>query len=892
MRFPFQKHRQRLQQIEADETADFWRIAASSYMRTKQILCAAWIAILAAASAQAGDPVHLRANQIGYRPDEHKVAVAFSNDPVEGNFSLVDADGEAQLTAPVVPNQAGGWGCFEHYYRLDFTEFDQPGRYRIRVDATGELSRPFTIGPAAYGDSVEELLRFMRQQRCGFNPTLDCVCHQRDGRTAYGPRPEGTFIDASGGWHDAGDQLKYLITGSYATAHMLLAYELEPTKFDDRVDRLGHPRPNGVPDVLDEARWGLEWIFKLHPTPHELYHQVADDRDHNGWKMPDEDTSDYGWGPNSYRVVYAADGKPQGLREHKSTSTGLANLAGRSAAAMAAAHRIWSGELNDQPFADRCLAAAHSLYALGKANEGYQQGNSYGAPYRYNENTWADDMEWAAAELYRETGEDHYLQDALRYADLAADTSWMPLEEAPHYQYYPFVNVGHFALYPHVDEAVQQRLAGYYRTGLEATTARAKKSAFGVGVPFIWCSNNLAAALMTQALLYEHMTGDDAYREHLLAQRDWLFGCNPWGTTMFTGLPRGGETPVDVHTSTWKLTRRDVAGGLVDGPVYGKVYNGLIGLHLENPDEFAEFQTDHVVYHDDIGDYSTNEPTMDGTAGAILAMAHFGSDPKEWRRKAAESMPAIDSGYKTDEGAIRRGPTNKRRLALIFTADKYVEGAETIQQALAERDVVASFFVTGKTLAADGMRDWVRRAVEAGHYVGPHSHAHLLYAPWDDRQLMLVKKAAFQADLHRNLAELRDLGAAWSTPVYFVPPFEWHNRDHTAWAAELGCQMINFTLGTGSHRDFAPEGHAAFRPSAQLAREILDHESSQTNGLNGHILLLHLGSLRQDKMHPRVGPLMDELTQRGYEFVTVESLLDRPGPPGESHAVGGQAGPL
>jgi len=70
-----------------------------------------------------------------------------------------------------------------------------------------------------------------------------------------------------------------------------------------------------------------------------------------------------------------------------------------------------------------------------------------------------------------------------------------------------------------------------------------------------------------------------------------------------------------------------VPGGLVDGPVYGKVFNSLIGLHLENEDEFAKFQTAHVVYHDDIGDYSTNEPTMDGTAGAIYLMAHFGAPP-------------------------------------------------------------------------------------------------------------------------------------------------------------------------------------------------------------------------------------------------------------------------
>ncbi len=647
--------------------------------------------------------VHLRINQVGYHPDDTKIAIAFSDNPVQGNFSLREASSDKIVFSDTIaPSPAPGWGTLRHYYRLDFSEFSASGRYRLKIDGTGEVSRPLTIGVDAYGDYVEALLRFMRQQRCGYNPVLDLVCHPRDGRTAFGPRPPGTFIDASGGWHDAGDQLKYLLTGSNATARMLLAYQLEPTKFDDRTDRLGQPLPNQVPDVLDEARWGLEWLFKLHPSPDELYHQVADDRDHNEWKMPDQDTSDYGWGPNSYRVVYHADGKPQGLREFKSESTGLANLAGRCAVVMAMAHQIWKQDLHDPVFAERCLQAAREFYALGKAKEGVQQGNSYKAPYRYSETTWADDMEWAAAVLFVATGEDSFRDEATRYARLAADTSWMPLETAGHYQFYPFVNVGHFALYPHVDAAVQSELAGYYRSGIEATLARAKKNAFGVGVPFIWCSNNLTTALITQLLLYERMTGDTQYHDHLLAQRDWLFGNNPWGTSMFTGIPHDGEVPDDVHTAIWKLTRRNVPGGLVDGPVYARVYGSLLGLHLEHEDEFAAFQNEYVVYHDDIGDYSTNEPTMDGTAGAIYMMAHFGATPQAARNVVASRVPTPPTDFQLDEGAIRRASADKKRLALLFTADEHVEGAESVLKTLADRELPAAFFLTGNCTRCTG----------------------------------------------------------------------------------------------------------------------------------------------------------------------------------------------
>lgn len=569
--------------------------------------------------------VHLRVNLVGYRASDPKVAIAFSHKAVEGNFAVVNSNNDEIIHEGTInPSNAKGWGNSQHFYELDFSTITKPGNYYIRLEAADVNSPTFAIGPQAYQNYQEDLLEFMRQQRCGYNPFVDARCHQLDGRTAYGPKPPGTDIDVTGGWHDAGDQLKYLLTSSNATAGMLLAYQLEPDKFSDEVDLFGHPKPNGVPDVLDEARWGLRWMHKLHPQPGRLYHQVADDRDHIGWKLPGkEDPSDYGWGPDSYRVVYFANGKPQGLGKYRNDSDGLANLAGRYAAAMAMAHEIW--QKRDPAFAKTCLRAAKDVYEMGKKDPGVQQGNSYLSPYQYDEITWADDMEWGAAVLYKATGDEHYLEDAKRYARQIGTNTWIPHKTTRHYAYYPFVNVGHFALYPLVDKEFQKILAGYYRQGLERARKRGRTNPYKIGVPFIWCSNNLASALLTQGLLYEKMTGDQSYHEFIIAQRDWLLGRNPWGTSMFTGIPRDGEYPQDVHLSIYALTKRRAPGGLVDGPVYATVYNNLVGLTLTEPDEFARFQTNFVVYHDDIGDYSTNEPTMDGTAGAIYWMAHFGA---------------------------------------------------------------------------------------------------------------------------------------------------------------------------------------------------------------------------------------------------------------------------
>jgi endoglucanase len=559
----------------------------------------------------------IRVNQVGYLPADPKTAVIFSSAALPDRFEVIARGGGRVHEGPLVRRE-GTWGEFGHFAEADFSSLRTPGQYTIRV--AGAESHVVHIGPSVFTDAADAMLGFMRAQRCGYNPFLDTVCHRFDGRTAEGPRPAGSFLPAHGGWHDAGDTLKYLITSSNATAQLILAYRMAPSAWKDRVNALGQDGGNGRPDILDEARWGLEWMLRLHPAPDELYHMVADDRDHSGWRLPQDDSSDYGWGKGSYRPVYFASGKPQGLGKYKSESTGVANIAGRYAAAMALAYQTFKDSPSDAAFARQCLRAAREVYAMGKRQEGFQQGNSYGAPYRYNERTWADDMEWGAAELYRATGERHYVVDAQRYAQQIGATSWMGRDAVEHYEQYPFMNLGHYRLHGVKASApIHARLIGYYREGLEATRARAAANPWNVGVPFIWCSNNLAVALATQGALYERMTGRTDLRAYVARQRDWLFGVNPWGVSMFTGL--GADPATDVHIPWMQLTKRPLPGGLVDGPVKEEIFLSLKGVALSRPDRFARFQSREAVFHDDWQDYSTNEPTMDGTASAILLMA-------------------------------------------------------------------------------------------------------------------------------------------------------------------------------------------------------------------------------------------------------------------------------
>src|SRR6185503_3434430 len=191
-------------------------------------------------SSLAQSNAFIRINQVGYLTTDSKIGIAFSKTSLQGNFVLRDTSNRVVFRGPLKSVRPPNWGgMFPHYYELDFSGYQQPGRKVLQLEESGVTSLEFTIGP--YEPYQEDLLLFMRQQRCGYNPYLDMVCHMRDGRTVYAPVPDGSFMDASGGWHDAGDQLKYLITASNATARMLLSYELARHKFSDRVDALGRP---------------------------------------------------------------------------------------------------------------------------------------------------------------------------------------------------------------------------------------------------------------------------------------------------------------------------------------------------------------------------------------------------------------------------------------------------------------------------------------------------------------------------------------------------------------------------------------------------------------------------------------------------------------------------
>jgi endoglucanase len=792
----------------------------------------------------------IRINLLGYRPGSVKTAVWCSvKDQQVKDFTLVDiATGKVVFTGNA-GKPFGAYGPFVQTYRLEFTSFKSPGKYKITVGKT--QSPEFVISENVYNGAADFCLRYMRQQRTGFNPFLKDSCHTHDGYVLYGTKAgikDSTHVDVVGGWHDASDYLQYSTTSANATYHLLAAYRDFPNVFTDHKLANGLDGKNGRSDVLDEAKWGLDWLLKMHPEKDIMFNQIADDRDHAGMRIPKMDNM---YGRGYERPVYFIDGEIQQRGKFFNNTKGTSSTAAKFSSAFALGATIFSSI--DPDYSKKLSERSSTAYQYALKKPGVTQTASVKAPYIYAEDNWVDDMELAAAS--RQTS-----AEAISYAKQEQITPWLGADTASHYQWYPFINLGHYELAKQLQGNARDTIIGYYKKGIELVMNKAQKNAFHRGVPFIWCSNNLTTSFAIQCFWYRKLTNDNQFETLEQANFDWLFGCNPWGTAMVYGLPSWGDTPVDPHSAFTHLKNYPIDGGLVDGPVYTSIYKSLLGIKLSNADEYAQFQSDLAVYHDDYGDYSTNEPTMDGTASLIYLLA----------AKQAEKF----GDHTTVHGAITRASDKSKNIALVFTGDEYTEGLPTIVKALKQHRIKAGFFFTGRLYENRNVHDLIKKLVNDGHYLGPHSDRHLLYNDWTNRDSLLVTRDSLLTDLRNNYNKMDKLGIRHDRK-YFIPPYEWWNSQVVTWLNEEGVQVISFTPGIPTNADYTyPEMGKSYKSSETIMNKLFEIES--TSGINGSIILVHVGTdpRRKDKLYDRLSEIIGRLKAKGYEFVRVDAMLD------------------
>ncbi len=228
-------------------------------------------------------------------------------------------------------------------------------------------------------------------------------------------------------------------------------------------------------------------------------------------------------------------------------------------------------------------------------------------------------------------------------------------------------------------------------------------------------------------------------------------------------------------------------------------------------------------------------------------------------------------------GAIVRGDRSTKKIALVFTGDEFGDGLSAIIRTLKAEQLRASFFLTGNFYRNRDFRIQIAELRDLGNYLGSHSDKHLLYCDWTNRDSLLVTRAAFEKDLNDSYKALKKFGVDRKQARYFIPPYEWYNETIASWTDAMGLQLVNFTPGTRSTADYTyPEMDKRYVDNQTIMKSIMEYEQDNEYGLNGFILLSHVGTdpRRQEKFYHELPSLIRTLKSKGYQFVRIDELLE------------------
>jgi endoglucanase len=608
----------------------------------------------------ASSTAHVRVNQLGYATtSQAKRAYLMASAAETGaTFSVKNASGATVYSAPIGAN-LGRWSrSYPDVYALDFPSVTAADTYTISVAGPIPATSPsFRIDTATtiYSAALGNSLRFYQTQRDGPNYVPNALrtapghLNDQNAMTYLTPNannsgafsgdltPLGTRIDASGGWWDAGDYLKFMQTTSYTVDVLLAGVRDFPSQMG-----AGSPGSN----FATEAKFGVDWLLRMwDDTTQTLYYQVgigegnAKTRgDHDVWRLPQDDDT-YGGSDPVYRYIR---NRPA-FRAGPPGSAISPNLAGRDAAALAEAFQVYRA--SDPTLANRSLLAAEHVFDLANTNP---SGNLLTViPYSfYPEAEWRDDLELGATELYfavasggLPSGLPHtdplfYLQKAAHWANAYIQG---PNDATDTLNLYDVSGLAHYELYramaqagnPAGLETMQGALLADLKKQLDTAVSQGTTEPFGFGFPWdTWDTTSHGAGLSVMASEYDQLTGTQAYGAY--SQR-WLaniLGANAWGSSFIVG--DGGTFPHCLQHQVANLAGSldgsppVLAGAAVEGP-NGTAYKGfLTGMNLcpaNGVDTFAQFNGHHAEWKDDMQSFSNTEPAIDLTASSPLAFA-------------------------------------------------------------------------------------------------------------------------------------------------------------------------------------------------------------------------------------------------------------------------------
>ncbi|MFH0241513.1 glycoside hydrolase family 9 protein [Streptomyces sp. HK10] len=679
-----------------------------------------------------GSPV--RVNQVGYLTDGPKSGTFVTDKTSPLTWTLRDADGTGKASGTTTPEGTDPTSR-QNVHTFDFGGFTEAGEgYTVTID--GETSEPFDIGDDLYSSLRSDALAYFYHNRSGIEIDADLVGTEYArpaGHVGAAPNQGDTEVpcqeglcdytlDVSGGWYDAGDHGKYVVNGGISAAQVMSNYERTLTAEGADGAALGDgklrvpERGNGVPDILDEARWQLDFLMRMMvPAGEELAgmaHHKIHDREWTGLPLlPHQD--------------------PQPRELHAPSTAATLNVA----ATAAQCARLF--EPYDADFADRCLDAAETAWAAAKAHPDMladpNDGTGGGA---YSDNDVTDEFYWAAAELFVTTGNETYRQEVVN-SPLHGDTD--AVFPRGGMSWGATAGLGALSLATVPNEMTEAQLQGVRATVTEAAdryAADSRGAAYGVPYApednhYVWGSNSQVLNNMVVLATAHDLTGETAYRDAVLRGMDYLLGRNPLNQSYVTGY---GER--DSHNQHHRFWANQLDPDLPN-PAPGSVAGGP-NVEIQDPIAQDKLQgcAPAMCYIDHIESWATNEITINWNAPLAWIASYLddlgqggdngedpgGEDPDETPScEVTYSSNRWNSGFSTNVTVKNTGTDTLSgwELTWSFDDDQRITQAWNAQVVQTGRDVVAKPAQWNNTIPANGSVSFGFNGTSGGQAADP-----------------------------------------------------------------------------------------------------------------------------------------------------------------------------
>ena len=504
--------------------------------------------ILLANTAEAGPSAAIGVNQIGYVNNWPKSAFLINSAMPDQEVSLIEDKTEIEVLK-IKPSKQINAQEGINVQKLDFTEVKKNGQYYLKQNDLKSVT--FTINSFPFEDVYQTALRSYYLQRCGVSLSdksglIHEACHLQDANiaTITGTALLGEHLQATGGWHDAGDFGKYIAPASATVNRLLSLYEDNPNFFTD--GQLDIPESNnGVPDILDEVKVELEWMLTMQRQDGAVYRKLSGAH----WPTigsPDlDDQPRFVYGISSPETAKFASSLAIASRVYKTIDSDSAKRY------LKAAEKAWSWlatlqtqYIDIQPDDDK----GSGKYLLSETDQ------------EVSLKTDIDDRLAAAIELYLSTHKAEYgsyIEENMLDVNYTL-YEWKDITALSFYHLIQQDNNPSFS-------AIRKRIRSQLINRADKLLASNKSNAYGLAsTRFIWGSNKMVAEEGITLVNAYTINKDKAYLTAAIEQLDYLLGKNPLNISYVSGFGDNSvHFPNHLHARSAKIALK---GFMVGGP--------------------------------------------------------------------------------------------------------------------------------------------------------------------------------------------------------------------------------------------------------------------------------------------------------------------------------------